>query len=291
MKNLRGANAILTGASRGIGPYIARALAAEGVNLALAARSADQLEDTRRQCETMGVRAIAVSADVTSADDLRRLKETAENQIGPIDILVNNAGIEITKSVAALTQEEIDSILRTNLDAPIRLTKMVLPSMLERRRGAIVNVSSMSGKALTPYNAIYSASKHGLNGFTESLEVELDGTGVNAGVVCPAFVGAAGMWANTGEKAPRMMREVSPEKVAAAVLKVVRGTPEALVTPGPIRPLLALQELAPGLKKPILKRLGVLKVFRDRALMLEREAAATRTPDREPVSVDGHGGS
>src|SRR5436309_1527644 len=161
MKNLRGANAILTGASRGIGPYIARA------------RSADQLEDTRRQCETMGVRAIAVSADVTSADDLRRLKETAENQIGPIDILVNNAGIEITKSVAALTQEEIDSILRTNLDAPIRLTKMVLPSMLERRRGAIVNVSSMSGKALTPYNAIYSASKHGLNGFTESLEVEL----------------------------------------------------------------------------------------------------------------------
>ena len=80
-------------------------------------------------------------------------------------------------------------------------------------------------------------------------------------------------------------------KVAAAVLKVVRGTPEALVTPGPIRPLLALQELAPGLKKPILKRLGVLKVFRDRALMLERESATTTPPAREPVGIDGHGRS
>jgi len=285
MKNLRGTNAVLTGASRGIGPYIARALAAEGVNLVLAARSAEQLEDTRRECESRGVRAIVVTTDVTSADDLWRLKETADRELGSIDILVNNAGIEITKSVADLSQEEIDAILRTNLDAPIRMTKLVLNGMLARRRGAIVNISSMSGKSATPYNAIYSATKHGLNGFTESLDIELDGTGVNAGVVCPGFVSAAGMWANTGQTAPRMLREVSPEKVAAAVLKVIRGTPEALVTPGPIRPLLALQALAPSLTKPMLKRLGVLQVFRDRAQEL---AKASQEDAREASRVDAH---
>ena len=282
MKNLRGANAILTGASRGIGPYIARVLAAEGVNLVLAARSAGQLEDTRRECESRGVRAIVVPTDVTSADDLRRLKETAERELGSIDILVNNAGIEITKSVNDTSQEEVDAILRTNLDAPIRMTKLLLPAMLERRRGAIVNVSSMSGKSATPYNSIYAATKHGLNGFTDSLDMELDGTGVHTGVVCPAFVGAAGMWANTGETAPRMMREVSPEKVAVAVLKVIGGTTEALVTPGPIRLLLALQELAPSMKKPMLKRLGILKVFRDRA---REQAAMSGESERTPVGA------
>ena len=285
MKNLRRANAVLTGASRGIGPYIARALAHAGANVVLAARSAEQLEDTRRACEGLGVRAIAVTADVTSADDLWRLKETAEREFGPIDILVNNAGIEVTKSVADLAQDEIDAILRTNLDAPIRMTKLVLPGMLARRRGAIVNVSSMSGKAATPYNAIYSASKHGLNGFTESLDLELDGTGVRAGVVCPGFVSAAGMWANTGQAAPRMLREVSPEKVAAAVLKVIAGTPEALVTSGPIRPLLALQALAPSLTKPMLKRMGVLQVFRDRA----RESAnVSEERERTTSSINSH---
>lgn len=285
MKNLRGMNAIVTGASRGIGPYIARALAAEGVNVALAARSAEQLEGTRAACESYGVRAIVVPTDVTSPDDLRVLNETAERELGPVDILVNNAGIEVTKSVEHVAQDEVDAILRTNLDAPIRMTKLVLPGMLERRRGSIVNLSSMAGKAATPYNAIYSATKHGLNGFTSSLYAELDGTGVHAGVVCPAFVGAAGMWADTGKTAPRMMREVSPENVAKAVLKVIRGAPEALVTPGPIRPLLALQELAPSIRKPVLKRLGILKAFRDRAE--EMQHGLSTVEERERVGVDG----
>lgn len=284
MKNLRGMHAVVTGASRGIGPYIAKTLAAHGMNLTLAARSIERLEETRRACERAGVRAMVIATDVTSMDDLQRLVKTATAEMGVIDILVNNAGVEITKSVNDLTFDEVTSIIRTNLDAPIALTKMVLPGMLERRRGSIVNISSMSGKSVTPYNAIYSATKHGLNGFTESLNIELDETGVNAGVVCPAFVGEAGMWANTGEKAPRMLREVSPQKVADAVLKVINGTPEALVTPGPIRPLLALQELAPSITKPMLKRLGVLDVFKTRAAELQRANGAA-TARREPASV------
>ncbi len=263
MKDLRGANAIITGASRGIGPYIAKTLAAQGVNVALAARSAEKLEETRRACEALGVKAIAVATDVTSMDALRSLVATAERDLGAIDILVNNAGIEVKGTVADYTFEQVDGVLLTNLSAPIWLTKLVLPGMLARKRGAIVHVSSMAGKSAAPYNSIYSASKHALNGFSDSANYELDGTGVHMSVVCPGFVGEAGMWADRGGKAPRMMSEVSPQKVADGVLKAVRGAEQVLVTPGPIRPLLALAQLAPGLQKRIVKRMGVVTAMRD----------------------------
>ncbi|MEP7348131.1 MAG: SDR family NAD(P)-dependent oxidoreductase [Gemmatimonadaceae bacterium] len=280
MKDLKGATAIVTGASRGIGPYIARTLAARGANVALAARNASQLDETRRACESSGVRAIAIATDVTSMDDLRRLVDTVEHEFGPIDVLVNNAGIEITASVDGHSAGQVDDIVRTNLNAPIQLTKLVLPSMLARKRGAIVNVSSLAGKSATPYNAIYSATKHGLNGFTSSLAIELDGTGVTAGVVCPGFVADAGMWADTGKKAPRMMREVAPQRVADAVIKVIGGSSEVLVAPGPIRPLFALAALFPGLTKIATKRLGVLDAMKGRAIDLQaaarKESAAAK---------------
>jgi short-subunit dehydrogenase len=266
MKDIRGSHAIVTGASRGIGTFIAKTLAAQGVNLTLAARDAAKLEETRRACEALGVRAIAVPTDVTSREDLRKLVETAQRELGPIDILVNNAGIEITKSLQDTSFEEVDAVIRTNLSAPIWLIKMVLPLMVERRRGAIVNVSSLAGKSCAPYDAIYSATKAGLVALGLSVDLELDGTGVTLGTVCPGFVSDIGMWANAGLKAPWMLKEVSPQKCANAVLKVIKtGSSEQLVSSGPIRPLLALVELAPGLHKPILKRLGVLKAFRERA--------------------------
>ena len=284
MDNLRGRNAILTGASRGIGVYIAKRLAQQGVNVALAARDASKLEGTRVACEAAGVRAIAVSTDVGSMDDLRRLVETAERELGAIDILVNNAGIEVTKSVIDHEFSDVDAILQTNLNAPIWLSKLVLPGMVARGTGAIVNVSSMSGKSITPYNAIYSASKAGLNAFTASLKVELDGTGVHAGVVCPGFVSDAGMWADTGEKAPRMTSEVSPERVANAVIAVIRGAREELVMPMPMRPLLALQELFPAMSGVMLKRMGVLDAFKERAASGARDAKAAEVA-RETADV------
>jgi short-subunit dehydrogenase len=276
MKNLRGANAIVTGASRGIGPYIARTLAAQGVNVALAARSADKLEDTRRACESQGVKAVAVATDVTSMDALRNLVAAAERELGAIDILVNNAGIETTGSIDSLSFDDVDHLLQTNLNAPIWLSKMVLPGMLKRKRGAIVHVSSMAGKSGAPYNSTYSASKFGLNGFSESVNFELDGTGVHMSVVCPGFVGEAGMWKNRGGTAPKMAREVSPQKVADGVLKAVLGSREVLVMSTPIRPLLALAQLAPGLQRAIVKRMGVVAAMRDNPQPVpERETADT----------------
>ncbi len=215
MNQLRGRRAIVTGASRGIGVYIAKALAERGVDLALAARSAEALEQTRRQCEAFGVKAIAVACDVSSPDDQRRLVAAAERDLGAVDILVNNAGIEYTESLSNLSREQIDALLLTNLNAPIWLTKLVLPSMQKAGRGAIVNVASLAGKSPTPFATIYAASKAGLIGFSRSLQSELAGSGVTVGVVCPGFVSDAGMWAEHEAggvvKAPSMARPVSPQ--------------------------------------------------------------------------------
>ena len=245
MKNIRGATAILTGASRGIGPYIAKVLAAEGVNLALAARDTTKLNDTRIACEHLGVRAIAIGCDVTSQSDLTRLLETAQRELGPVDILVNNAGIEIPGKLTELSDEESDGILETNLHAPVRLTRLVLRGMLERNRGAIVHISSMAGKSGAPYNAMYSATKFALQGLNESMQFELEGTGVTMGTVCPGFVADAGMWVNRGATAPRLVQAVPPEKVARAVLKIIRGDPRGTRNARALPPTPRTQPAAP----------------------------------------------
>ncbi len=281
MKNLQGKNAIVTGASRGLGVYIAKTMAARGVNVVLAARSAEPLEETRRICEAAGVHAIAVACDVTSLDDQRRLVATAERELGSVDILVNNAGIEFVEEFTKLSTDQIDHLLTTNLNAPIWLTKLVLPSMLSRRSGAIVNVSSLAGKAPVPYATVYAASKAGLIAFTEGLGGELDGTGVTASVVCPSFVADVGMYAehsSNGMKAPFMARPVAPQKVADAVMRAIGGAPEVIAASGPMRPLLAFGEMAPGLKRSIVRRMGITKLFRDEAAALRQGADRESAP-------------
>jgi short-subunit dehydrogenase len=284
MKELRGRNAIVTGASRGLGVYIAKTLAQHGVNLALAARSADKLEETRRTCEAMGVRAIAVAADITSLDDQRRLVATAEREFGTIDILVNNAGIELVSAFADLSIEQIDDVIRTNLNAPIWLTKLVLPSMLSRKSGAIVQVASLAGKAPVPYDSIYATTKAGLINFAESIQGELEGTGVTSSVVCPGFVSEAGMWADreaAGARRPFTLGTVSPQKVANAVVSAIKGHPEMIVAAMPMRPLLAVIDLAPRLRVGISRRLGLTATMREEAETLSvgedhRQAARRR---------------
>jgi short-subunit dehydrogenase len=282
MKELRGKNAIVTGASRGLGVYIAKRLAEEGVNVALAARSADRLDDVCAECAAMGVRTISIAADVTSLDDQRRVVAMAEREFGTVDILVNNAGIEIVSAFKDLSLDQIDDVIRTNLSAPIWLTKLVLPSMLSRRSGAIVQVASLAGKTPVPYNSIYATTKAGLINFSESLQIELKGTGVTSSVVCPGFVSDAGMWADHeagGGKLPMMLRTVGPEKVAAGVVKAIKGQPEVVVATGPMRPLLALSELSPRIRVGLGGRMGLTKAMRDEserlALGADRGKAAS----------------
>jgi short-subunit dehydrogenase len=258
---LTGRTILLTGASRGIGAVLAVRLARERPHLVLAARDARKLESVASRCSALGASVTPVAADISSAEDRQRLVQTA----GSVDVLINNAGVETTTMVADQTRELVEAQIATNLIAPIELTRLLLPAMLAKRCGVVVNVSSMSGKVPTPYNAVYSATKFGLNGFAAAIRYELEGSGVHVGTVCPSFVGETGMWADTGVRAPALMREVPPAKVVAAVLKVMAGAREVLVTPGPVRPLLVLREMIPGLEQPILKGLGIVDVCRSRA--------------------------
>lgn len=265
MDELRGANAIVTGASRGIGVYIARALADSGVNLALAARSLDELDKVRVDMEALGVRAITVRCDVANADDRAELVRRTEAELGPIDILVNNAGVERVARFATADPADIAETLDVNLQAPMMLTQLVLPGMLERGRGHIVNIASGAGKVGVPMGTSYCASKHGLVGFSHSLHAELRSTPVGVSVVCPAFVAEAGMyarWEARGIKSPLIAGTAKPDTVAKAVLRCIRKNKvEVTVNTPPVRPLIVLANIAPSVVAPLLDRIGYSRVF------------------------------
>jgi short-subunit dehydrogenase len=265
-KSLSGKTVLVTGASRGLGVHLVRALAEAGADLILCARDAERLSTVAQEFIKAGSKVSIIVADITRSEERRRLVEEA----GSIDVLVNNAGLEIAMRLLDQTDEDVSRQLELNLATPIDLTRRVLPGMIERKSGVIVNISSMSGKSPTPFNSVYAATKFGLNGFTSSIAIELEGTGVHVGVVCPSFIAESGMWADTGLKAPAMLKEVSPTKVAKAVLKVIAGAREVLVTPSPVRPLLAIKEILPGLDGGVLRAMGVLKVLEERADTIAR---------------------
>ncbi len=267
MKDLRGSNAILTGASRGLGTLMADALAAEGINVALAARSADGLEKVSADIADRDVKVVCIPTDVTDASQLDALVTTATNELGPIDILVNNAGIESTHPFDDYPPEEIVRLIDVNLTAPLLLTRKVLPGMLRRERGHIVNIASLAGKGGFPYQAPYASTKAGLIMFTHMLRVELQDSPVGCSVVCPGFVSEQGMYADmrdqTGIKASRLLGESRPEKVAEAVVKAIKtDASELIVNPSPMRPMIAMAQLFPDVVPRVMKSLGVTALAR-----------------------------
>ena len=286
MRNLTGRVAILTGASRGLGVDVARALAKEGCDLALAARSEAELEKVAEEIRGTGRRAIAVPCDVASADDRRRLVESTLAEFGKIDILVNNAGIELTAFYEEQPEEEIARLINVNLTAAMLLTRAVLPHMLERKSGHIVNMASMAGKVPVPYSVPYSTSKAGMIAFTEGIRNEFKGRGVSASAICPGFVSDAGMYADwereTGVKAPLLTRPVSPQRVANNVVKAIRkDRPEMLVFWMPARGTAALAEVAPGTFEKVFPVFGSVKVFRKLAeYRHKQERAASKEAEK-----------
>ena len=265
MKDLRGANAIITGASRGIGVYIAKALAERGVNLSLAARSEAELETVRAEVAALGVTAIATVCDVVKPEDRARLIERTETELGQIDILVNNAGIERVRRFEEAAEVDFTDTLAINLEAPILLTRAVVPGMLARQRGHVVNIASGAGKVGVPYGTSYCASKHGLVGFTNALRAEYHSSAVGFSVVCPGFVTDAGMydrWENQGIKAPKIAGTSKPEKVASVTVSCIENDrAEVLVNTPPIRPLVVLANIAPGIVPRLMKAFGYSGVF------------------------------
>jgi short-subunit dehydrogenase len=276
VKSIRGAHALVTGGSRGLGVHIAHALAREGADLTLTARSEAALGEVVEALASHAVRAHAIRADVADAADRRRLLEQAESALGPIDILVNNAGIEQIMPYVVLSPERIETMIRTNLVAPLLLSRLVLAKMVERGRGHVVMMSSLGGKKGSPYSATYAAAKAGLIAWTSALRAELEGTGVSASVICPGFVTEVGMFAERRQTAPRLLGTSTPEAVADAVLRAIRqDVDEIIVNPGPMRLMLAIEALSPGLARWVLRKSGTYEYYRKQA---EEEARGVDAP-------------
>jgi short-subunit dehydrogenase len=238
MRNLQGATALLTGASSGLGPVIARRLHGQGVRLVLSARRLPELEALAR--ELVGSR--VVTADLSRPGEAERLAAEA----GSVDLLVANAGVPASGPLLDFEVAEVDRALQVNLRAPMVLARLLAPAMVERRRGHIVLLASIAGMVTGPKVSVYAATKFGLRGFGHGLREELREAGVGVSLVSPTFVTEAGMWAETGRRTA--IPEVTPEQVAGAVLRAVReDRPEVTVAPLRLRLAARLPMAFPGL--------------------------------------------
>ncbi len=255
---LRGANALVTGAAGGLGGYIARSLAAAGANVVLSDMPGAELEGLADELRGRGVKVGAVPADLRDREGRAGLIPAAEEAIGPLDVLVNNAGIEFGGPFDVQTPEELEAITTVNLVAVMELTLFAIRGMRERRRGHVVNIASVAGKTGTPFIASYAATKHAVVGFTHSLRAEYADEPLGFSAICPVYVSRVGMYGRLeGEvpEPPRFLRPVPPEQVGEAVVKAVRDDrAEITVTGTPLRPLFGLYAIAPKLVMWLISR-------------------------------------
>jgi short-subunit dehydrogenase len=187
------------------------------------------------------------------------------------NILVNNAGLEFAASFTGSTREELNQVVAVNLLAPMFLVHRVLPGMLERGHGHVVNIASLAGKVGPPFAAPYCAAKAGLIALTQSLRQELVGSNVGCSVICPGFVAQDGMFARLGVKPPMALGSSRPESVGKAVVRAIRkDLPEVIVNPRPVRPLLELAIVAPRQAERLMRATGAAETFRRMAEINER---------------------
>jgi dehydrogenase/reductase SDR family member 7B len=243
----------ITGASSGIGAALAGAFAAREATLVLSARRGDRLEAMRTSCP-YPERHRVLPLDLTDAAALPAAVDSVLRQEGRVDILVNNGGIT-QRSLVKDTSMEVDRrIMETNYFGAVALTKAVLPSMLARRSGDIVVVSSLIGHFSTPLRSAYAASKHALHGFFDALRAEVHADGLHVMLVCPGFIRTdISLHALTANGSPHAAMDASqsaglaPEKCAAAILAGLDRRKEEIVVGGRETRYLLLHRFFPAL--------------------------------------------
>ena len=215
MKRLEGKVVIVTGGGRGIGKATALFLAKEGADITIISRTQKELESTRGEIEKFGVNCITVRGDVSKRADVERcIKETIQ-KFGRIDILINNAGILDVGEFVDMKEESWRGIIEVNVNGLMMFTQQVLPHMIEKKSGVIVNVSSGAGKTGFEELAAYCASKFAVIGFTESLAQEVADKGVRVYAICPGSTDTK-MWWDFASSPPAY----KPEHVAKNILEM-----------------------------------------------------------------------
>ncbi len=233
--SLRGHVALVTGGSRGIGKAIALKLAALGAAVSLCGRDEEKLRIAAAELRGAGAKLLALRADVTSEKEVISLVESTEKQLGPISILVNNAG---TGSggfgpVQEKTEAEWDHVMNTNLKSVFFVSRAVIPGMIQRRAGEIVNISSLAGKNTFAGGGIYCASKWALQGLSGCMAEDLRAHGIRVSVICPGSV--ATDFRGRGQK--DATKVLTAENVAHAVAMVLTQGPQSFISEVHLRPV------------------------------------------------------
>jgi NADP-dependent 3-hydroxy acid dehydrogenase YdfG len=224
---LAGQVALITGAGRGLGRQIALAFAGAGADIVGSARTKAQVEDTAKEIKALGRRALSIVTDVTQEDQVRAMADQALKEFGRVDILVNNAGMSRYGSFVEQKAADWRAMIETNLMGTLFCTHAILPSMLERGQGLIINISSVAGIHGLPNEAVYCASKHGVKGFTDALAIELKDRGIR---VCGIYPGGMDtpFWDIQTYHGDRS-KIMDPAEVAEMVLAVATQPPGTLV--------------------------------------------------------------
>ncbi len=186
--DIHGQIVLITGSSRGLGLAIAEEFALQGARIVLCARDEHELEQARQQLATQGAEVLAISCDVTQREQIQHVVEQATEHYGRIDILVNNAGIITVGPFLAQTLNDFEDNMNVLFWGPVYATLAVLPQMLERKQGCIVNISSIGGKVSVPHLLPYSSGKFALTGFSEGLHAELAKEGISVVTVAPGLM-------------------------------------------------------------------------------------------------------
>jgi len=220
---LKGQRAIITGGGRGIGRAIALKFAEEGASVLVAARTASEVEAVAEEIRSRGLgtsgRAVALAADVSQPAGCEQIYRAAVDAFGAVDILVNNAGIfGPVEPAQNISPGEWDAVLAANLRSAFLLSRLVVPGMLERARGVILNVSSVAAKMAFGFNAPYAASKAGLVALTRTLAAETSGRGLRVNAICPGPVPETQMSRQIGEGLGRIFG-LEPSAVLDSALK------------------------------------------------------------------------
>lgn len=273
--DIKGTTALVTGAAGGLGTAISRRLAAEGARVVLSGRDEAALGELLAQLPGDGH--AVVTADLAQPGEAVALLERVVAAVGPVDLVVNNAGIELSAVYHHLEAAQVELMIALNLTAPMLLTHAVIPGMLERGRGHVVQISSIGGVVSTACCEPYAATKGGLLRFNDSLRATYADAPIGFSAVCPGFTTGGGMYSrmeSEGVKSNTVLGTTTVEKVAEAVVDaVLHDRPRLLVNSRPLAPVAAVAVLAPRLAERLVERTGGNGVFR-------RVAAARETSVR-----------
>ena len=213
-----GKRVLITGASSGLGAALARELAGRQAMVGLIARRRDRLAEVLADCRRTSPESAMWVADLADTSALRDLAHQAWDALGGIDVLINNAAVPKRRPVTALDPDEVEDVMRVNFFAPMRLTLAVLPRMLQRGSGMIVNVSSVGGRLGIIHETAYCASKFALCGWSEAMAVDLHGSGISVKLIEPGPVDTE-IWDQAGSEEPLYQGpKVAAEEVADGII-------------------------------------------------------------------------